>query len=242
MLIAVFADIHGNLEAFTEVLNDMKEYPVDRVFSLGDNVGYGPDPEKVMDLIRENNIESVLGNHEKVVIEESFVAWFNPLAQKAVIYTKANLSPRSVREFQDLPKSRVFENLRFVHGVPPASPVLYVFQLSDDKLERRMKDMDERVCFIGHTHDLGLVVYDGDSLIRTDLNPGETYLDPEKKFLVNVGSVGQPRDGDTRAKYVLYDTQTHVLTLKAVDYDNKATAEKIIRAGIPGQYADKLLG
>lgn len=242
MLIAVFADIHGNLEAFTEVLGDMKNYPVERIYSLGDNVGYGPDPEPVMDLIRKNNIESVLGNHEKVVIKDTFIAWFNPMARKAVRYTIEHLSSLSVAEFRDLPKSRVFENMRFVHGAPPASPVLYLFQLNDEKLAKRLHDMGETLCFAGHTHDLGLIVYDGDTLIRTDLEVGETWLDPDKKYLVNVGSVGQPRDGDIRAKYVLFDTQTRVLTLRAVDYDNQATADKIIRAGIPQQYADKLLG
>lgn len=242
MLIAVFADIHGNLEAFTQVLEELKKYPVDRIFSLGDNVGYGPDPEPVMDLIRKNAIESVLGNHEKALIEESFVAWFNPLAQKAITYTKANLSSQSMCEFEDLPKSRVFNSMRFVHGAPPASPVLYLFQLSDDKMIKRLRDMDEHICFAGHTHDLGLIVYDGDTLIRTDLTEGDTFLEPNKKYLVNVGSVGQPRDGNAKAKYVLYDTEKSVLSLHAIDYDNRTTADKIIKAGIPEQYAQKLLG
>lgn len=242
MLIAVFADIHGNLEAFQRVLEDIKNHSVERIFSLGDNVGYGPDPEPVMELIRKHGIESVLGNHEKALIEDAFVVWFNPLAQQAIHYTKAHLSSQSICEFGDLPKSRVFMNMRFVHGAPPASPVLYLFQLTEEKLAKRMRDMDEDVCFAGHTHDLGLYVYDGCSVMRLDFPEGDTSLDPGRKYIVNVGSVGQPRDGNTKAKYVLFDTEKRMLSLKTVIYDNKTTAKKIINAGIPEQYAHKLLG
>lgn len=241
MLIAVFADIHGNLEAFLNVLAHIREHSITRIFSLGDNVGYGPDPENVMGLIRENAIESVLGNHEKAMNEEAFTTWFNPLAQKAIHYTRNHLSSQSLEEIKGFPKSRVFEHMRFVHGSPPASPVLYLFQLSDDKLARRMEAMDEAVCFVGHTHDLCLITYDGKTLVRQGLPYGETRLDPDKKYIVNVGSVGQPRDGDKRAKYVLYDSQTRILTLDAVTYDSRTTADKIIKAGIPETYAEKLL-
>ncbi|MBU1171995.1 MAG: metallophosphatase family protein [Proteobacteria bacterium] len=241
MFIAVLADIHGNLEAFRDVLARIRTRKVDRIFSLGDNVGYGPDPEAVMELIRKNTIESVLGNHEKAMNEESFISWFNPLAQKAVRYTRDHLSDQSLLAIKDYPKSRVFEKIRFVHGAPPSSPVLYLFQLTDDKLAKRLHAMDESLCFAGHTHDLGLITYDGTHLVHSTLPFGETRLDPDLKYLINVGSVGQPRDGDNRAKYVLYDTRTRILTLEAVPYDNRTTADKIIKAGIPEQYAQKLL-
>jgi predicted phosphodiesterase len=241
MRIAVFADIHGNLEAFTQVLTHIHENQASRIFSLGDNVGYGPDPEPVMALIRKHRIDSVLGNHEKAMIEEPFIAWFNPMAQKAVLYTRRHLSEESMDEIRSYPKSRVFENMRFVHGAPPSSPVLYLFQLDDEKLAKRMATLDETLCFTGHTHDLGLIVWDGGDLVRTELEPGTLTLDPAKRYIINVGSVGQPRDGDNRAKYVLYDTGTRRLTVNALTYDNRFTADKIIRAGIPSQYAEKLL-
>lgn len=241
MLIAVFADIHGNLEAFNQVLAHIYEHPVSRIFSLGDNVGYGPDPEPVMQLIRKNRIRSVLGNHEKAMIEDPFIAWFNPSAQDAIYYTRDHLSVKSMEEIRDYPKSRVFKNIRFVHGAPPSSPVLYLFQLEDDKLAKRISTLTEPLTFAGHTHDLGLIEWDGKQLSRKVLKPGKITLDPDKRYIVNVGSVGQPRDGDTRAKYILFDTETRALTVNALAYDNQLTASKIIKAGIPEQYARNLL-
>ena len=241
MLIAVIADIHGNLEAFQAVLAQIRENKVARIISLGDNVGYGPDPEQVMALVREEGVESVLGNHEMVMKDPHFIAWFNPLAQQAVLYTRARLSEQSLDDIRSYPKSRVFDRLRFVHGAPPASPLLYLYQLSDEKLAKRLDCMEETLCFAGHTHDLQLIEYRGGSLERKQLVPGTFQLDSDVTYLVNAGSVGQPRDGDNKAKYVLYDTTTHVLTVRAVPYDAEFTASKIIRAGLPEQFARRLL-
>jgi predicted phosphodiesterase len=241
MKIAVFADIHGNLEAFTAVLAHIRRQPVDALISLGDNVGYGADPEAVMALIRENDVLSVLGNHEKAMNEDAFIAWFNPLAQLAVHYTRSRLSARSLAEIRDYPTSRVIGPLRFVHGAPPDSPVLYLFQLSEATLIRKMKTMAETICFVGHTHQLGLIRLDGDTLIREPLPVGQKHLDPAIPTIINAGSVGQPRDEDKRAKYVRFDTDTRMLTVEAVVYDNAAAADKILKAGIPADFARKLL-
>ncbi|GAB6095814.1 metallophosphoesterase family protein [Desulfatiferula olefinivorans] len=241
MKIAVFADIHGNLEAFTAVLAHIRRHHVDALISLGDNVGYGADPEAVMDLIRENDVLCVLGNHEKAMNEDAFINWFNPLAQMAVRYTKSRLSPRSLADIRDYPTSLVFESLRFVHGTPPDSPVLYLFQLSDAALIRKMRDMSETLCFVGHTHQLGLIRAAGDTLVRESLPLGDIRLDPARPTIVNAGSVGQPRDEDKRAKYLRFDTDTRILTVEAVAYDNAAAADKILKAGIPADFARKLL-
>lgn len=242
MLIAVFADIHGNLEAFQAVLEHIRQHPVNRIISLGDNVGYGADPEAVMALIRTLGIDSVLGNHEKAMNEEAFTAWFNPRAQLALQYTRSQLSAPSLEAIRRYPTSLVFDHMRFVHGAPLDSPVLYLFQLSDDTLIRRLDQMDEHLCFVGHTHQRGLIRYEGGRVVHEDLPFGETRLDPAMTFLINVGSVGQPRDEDKRAKYVRYDTESRILTMEAVDYNKTAAADKILKAGIPEEYARKLLG
>lgn len=241
MRIAIIADIHGNLEAFEAVLDHIHTENVSRIFSLGDNVGYGPDPEAVMERIREAKILSVLGNHEMAMKNDSFIAWFNPMAQRAIVYTRAHLSEESLCEIKEFPKSRVFENLRFVHGAPPSSPLLYLFQLTDDKLARCLDRLVESICFAGHTHDLNIIEYDGTTLDRRSLPVGDTALNPKFKYVINVGSVGQPRDGDKRAKYAIYDTLAHTVSVKAVPYDSRITAGKIIQAGIPEQYANRLL-
>ena len=119
--------------------------------------------------------------------------------------------------------------------------VLYLFQLSDDKLARRISLLKERIFFVGHTHELMLIECTGPALTRNTLHPGEIQLETNKKYVINVGSVGQPRDMDKRAKYILYNTETGILTVKSLDYPSRITADKIIRAGIPDVYASKLL-
>lgn len=240
MKLSVFTDIHGNLEAFARVLEEIEAEKPDRIISLGDNIGYGPDPEPVMELLRQFDIKSVLGNHELAIVNRRFIKWFNPLAQIAVNYTQKHLSDTSVDLIKTYEKCLVSENMRFVHGSPLSSVSIYLFQLSDSKLMSILDKMEEDICFTGHTHDLGLIEYDGDTLVRKHLGEGVIHLDRDKKYIVNTGSVGQPRDGDNRAKFVLFDTEDYSLDIRFVTYDYKKTAKKIVDAGIPDVYAKKL--
>lgn len=241
MHIAVISDVHGNLEALDAVLDDIKEKNVSQIFSLGDNIGYGADPEAVMERLKKPGVLSVLGNHEMAVKKESFISWFNPTAKKAVEYTIQNLSEASAAEISAYPKCIVMDNLRFVHGAPPASPFIYLFQLSDEKLEKCMKLYKETVCFVGHTHDLQIIECRENHIERQQLAIGETKLDENSRYIINAGSVGQPRDRDKRAKYLIYDSDLHQITVHAVEYDAQKAADKIIKAGIPADYATRLL-
>ena len=246
MRLIILSDIHANLEAFTEVLAWVDRTfsgraAPDRIISLGDNIGYGPDPNGVMEIICERNILSVLGNHEMAVINPAFLACFNPVAKKAANHTLSHLRPAFKQIIEGWSPSLVVGNLRFVHGSPPASPFVYLFQLSDVILQRKMEAMDQWVCFAGHTHDLELIVLANGDLTRQDLNQGETALDRQNKYIVNAGSVGQPRDVDPCAKAVVFDTETGRLEVVFVPYDYHTTAMKIRRTAIPNVYADKLL-
>ncbi|ACN16331.1 serine/threonine protein phosphatase [Desulforapulum autotrophicum HRM2] len=246
MRLIILSDIHANLEAFTEVLAWVdrsfqgREVP-DRIISLGDNIGYGPDPNGVMEIICERNILSVLGNHEMAVLNPAFLACFNPVAKKAADHTRSHLLPAFKQVFGGWSQSLVVENLLFVHGSPPESPFVYLFQLSDVILQRKMEAMDQWVCFTGHTHDLELIVLDNGNLTHQELGQGEIFLDRQKKYIVNAGSVGQPRDGNPSAKIVVFDMETGRLEVVFVPYDCHTTAMKIRRTSIPDVYADKLL-
>lgn len=246
MRLIVLSDIHANLEAFTEVLawvdrSSQGRAGPDRIISLGDNIGYGPDPNGVMELICERNILSVLGNHEMAVINPAFLACFNPVAKKAADHTRSHLRPAFKKVIERWPQSLIVENLCFVHGSPPESPFVYLFQLSDVILQRKMEAMDQWVCFTGHTHDLELIVLDSADLIHQELGRGKIFLDRQNKYIVNAGSVGQPRDGNPCAKIVVFDTETGELEVVFVPYDYHTTAMKIRRTAIPDVYADKLL-
>lgn len=240
MNIAVFADIHGNLEAFNSVMKEIHKENVDHIISLGDNIGYGADSEAVMGLLGKNRIESILGNHELAIVNPDFIKWFNPNSKTAVLHAIDSLSEKSKKDIGTFKKNLVIQNMRFVHGTPPASVALYLFQVSDRRLADKITKMNENICFTGHTHDLGLIEYDGKTLVRKELKKGITTLDISKKYIINAGSVGQPRDEDHQAKYILFNTETMTLDLRYVQYDYKSAARKIIAAGLPEEYARKL--
>jgi predicted phosphodiesterase len=240
MKLAVLSDIHGNLEAFQAVLDAIEHLRIDTVISLGDNIGYGPDSEAVVALIRARKIASVLGNHEMAVKNKHNLAWFNPVAQTALAIAQSQLSDASLSWINRLPRYRVTAGLRFVHGAPPDSAFLYLFQLPENKLIQKLAQSDESVCFVGHTHELGIISWDGTRLEKHPPGPGRYVLDPDHKYIINAGSVGQPRDGSAGAKFVLYDTGTRELTVRAVAYPFEKTQRKIIAAGIPRMYAERL--
>jgi predicted phosphodiesterase len=240
MKFAVLSDIHGNLEALEAVLEEIQCLDLDAVISLGDNIGYGPDSQAVVDLIRDREIESVLGNHEMALKRKSALAWFNPMAKQALAIARSQLSDAAMDWIERLPPVIIREGLRFVHGVPPAAMFLYLFQVPENKLIQKLIQSVESVCFVGHTHDLGIISWDGHRLDTQKPSPGTHILDPAKKYIINAGSVGQPRDGTPEAKFLLYDTTARRLTVRARQYPFEKTQGKIIAAGIPQLYADRL--
>lgn len=238
MQIAVLSDIHGNLEALEAVWADMAIFPVTRIVSLGDMVGYGPNPEEVLQAMRERDVLCCMGNHELGIVSKSERTWFNATARKGLILTEALLSPQSLDYIAKLPRSVVVEGARFVHGFPPDSVTTYLFQVDDQGLVRWF-GQGERLTFVGHTHELGLAHWDGAELCRRTM--GRTVLQlPQGWSILNAGSVGQPRDGDNHAKYVLWDTLENTIEVRFVSYDIAGTADKILRRGFPPFYAARL--
>jgi predicted phosphodiesterase len=240
MRIAIFSDIHGNMDAFQQVLIDISKSNIDAVFCLGDNIGYGPEPEEVVRLLQEETIPSVVGNHELACINRSMLDWFNPAASESLKKTIQMLSQDSVKFISRLKKSMVIQGCRLVHGFPPDSPTIYLFQVSQKNIFRYMSQMKERICFVGHTHELKIVEYDGEKCIPDLLKKDVTQLKRQSRYIVNVGSVGQPRDGDNRAKYVILDTDSDIIEVRFVGYDIEKVVKKIIMAGLPAVHAYKL--
>jgi len=242
MKIAVFSDIHGNMDAFEKVVEDIEACRPDAVYSLGDNIGYGAEPERVIQTLIRLRIPSVLGNHELAAKEPDFLSWFNPAARKSLTMTFDMLSADSLNFIRGLPTHLTAPPLRLVHGFPPDSPTLYTFQVESRIKRRVLKELPERICFVGHTHILEIAAYDGDTLLDVAFQEGLNRLQPEHKHLINIGSVGQPRDGDMRAKYVIWDNAENTLDIRCVPYDARAAAAKIIAAGLPELHARRLLG
>ncbi|MBW2091255.1 MAG: metallophosphoesterase family protein, partial [Deltaproteobacteria bacterium] len=127
-----------------------------------------------------------------------------------------------------------------VHGCPPDDMTTYLFEVSSLRFKSIFKGMKERLCFVGHTHSLNIIQFNGEQVIQSSLKEGKTALKEDMKHIINCGSVGQPRDGDNRAKYVIWDTESRLLEVRFVSYDISLTAAKIIERGLPEIYARRL--
>lgn len=241
MRMAVISDIHANLEAFRAVLADLREQAPDLVYCLGDNLGYGPEPEAVVELLRAQGIPSVMGNHELGLVEPDGLARFNPSARRSLEITRELISQATLDYCRGLPRFLSAHGRRFVHGLPPDSPIRYLFEVRGRELAAIMRQLPEPVCFVGHTHELGLVVLGADGQAHAqDLPIGRTMLPPGRRVLVNAGSVGQPRDGDNRAKYLVHDDEEGSIEVRAVAYDIAKTVRGIMERGFPEFNAARL--
>ena len=240
MRVAILSDIHGNLEALQAVLADIDRQSVDAVICLGDLIGYGPDPDAVVHSIVEHGIESIIGNHETALTSARDRNWMNFQARENNIATAELLSLMALDYCISLPRTLSRFNALFVHGFPPDSVLRYLSLLADGDIRKALKTAAERICFVGHTHELSLVSVMGDSVTRRQLNEGSYQLDPRTRYFVNAGSVGQPRDGNKKSKYVLWDAGSNRLEVRALTYPSHLTAEKILERGFPASYAMRI--
>jgi diadenosine tetraphosphatase ApaH/serine/threonine PP2A family protein phosphatase len=236
----VVSDVHANLEALDATL--AKAGAHDAVLVLGDLVGYGADPNAVIDCVRQlPNATIIRGNHDKVGAGIENVEAFNHLAKQAITWTASTLTPRNRAWLASLPAGPVNIDswVEICHGAPFDEDV-YIF---DDLDARRALIMTERtLCLYGHTHVPAVYKFDADF---HPVGPprGETFqllLDDAAKYLVNCGAVGQPRDGDPRAAFGILDTTNRTVTVRRVPYDVATAQAKIIAAGLPEVLAQRL--
>jgi predicted phosphodiesterase len=236
MKFAIIADIHANLEALQVVLADARNEKVTHYACLGDVVGYNANPKECLDIVRDMGMPCVKGNHDEYCSSEGNLDGFNPAAALAVQWTRSQLTAEDRQWLRELKYMRLVTSFSIVHATLDAPQRWgYVF----DKLAAAASFtyQNTSVCFFGHTHVP--VAFVRDSLVR-----GGSYskfrVEPGKKFFVNVGSVGQSRDGVPKATYVIYDLDTQTIELRRLDYDMPATQAKIIAAGLPPRLADRL--
>ncbi len=240
MKIAVISDIHSNLEAFQEVLKDIDGSDVDKIISLGDNIGYGPEPERVVRLVQERSIISVKGNHELALASSLYANRMNKKTQKSLQITESLISEETADYCKLLPSHLIEEDARFVHGSPPDSETIYMFNPTSTWLKEIFLSFKERLCFIGHTHNLSLFEFNGDSGTQTKLEKGNATLSSDKRYIINVGSVGQPRDGNNNAKYVIWHKDEDRIEIRYIPYDIEVTANRILDLGFPSFNATRL--
>ncbi len=236
MKFAIVADIHANLEAFQVVLEDCKKQSVTHYACLGDVVGYNANPKECLDIVRTMNMPCVKGNHDEYCSSEEHLEGFNPAAAEAVNWTRKQLTDDDRQWLRDLKYTRMVTNFTIVHATLDGPQRWgYVF----DKLAAAasLTYQNTSVCFFGHTHVP--VAFMKDSVVR-----GGTYskfkTEPGKKYFVNVGAVGQPRDNNPKCAYVVYDTDDGTIEIRRLDYDIATAQKKILAAGLPERLAERL--
>ncbi len=233
---AIFSDIHGNWEGLSAVLKDAAAQHVTRYVCLGDVVGYNASPSECLERIRELNCALVSGNHDHFCSFDDDLTGFHPLAADAVDWTRRQLSADQQKFLAELPMIQRVENFTIVHSTLDM-PEMWGYVFEGLEAEASFNYQMTTVCFYGHTH-VPLAFEKSDEII------GGVYecikISLEKKYLINVGSVGQPRDGDARAAYVIYDMGNKEVRLRRVPYDIAAAQAKIREAGLPERLAARL--
>ncbi|MFC1708525.1 metallophosphoesterase family protein [Candidatus Omnitrophota bacterium] len=238
MRFGIFSDIHSNIEALNSVLSAYEVEGIDKYLCVGDIVGYGTDPKECIKTIRERNIATVAGNHDWATSGKFSIEHFSPYAKTAVLWTKKQIDASEADYLDNL--NLIYEDADFclVHGTLLKPECFnYLYELSDAK--DTFEVMQPRLCFVGHTHSP--IIFGRDSERISYVKEGHINVEPNKQYIINVGSVGQPRDGDTRACLCIYDSKEKVVQIKRVEYDIKAAQTKILNAGLPPSLANRLV-
>jgi predicted phosphodiesterase len=232
----IVSDIHANLEALDAVLTDAQGL-YDRIICLGDLVGYGAEPNVIVNWARANCTVVIRGNHDRSCSGYDSLDDYNPAARISALWTRMELTTPNREYLQHLPRGPLpYEGLDLVHG-SPAHEDEYLITLRDAEKVRAM--LIAPTSFFGHTHVQGgfLLTPHGSKRLWTNQ---AVEIRPDDFYLINPGSVGQPRDGDPRAAYALYQPEQRVIEFRRVDYDIEGAAAKILAAGLPQYLASRL--
>jgi len=237
--LAVLSDIHGNLPALEAVLSALEEERVDRVLCCGDLVGYGPWPGRVLARLQEIGALSVKGNHDAATCETLPLNALCQSAQSAITWTRSNLSFEEIDYLERLPQSHTEDGFVVVHG-SLRGPV-WEYILDPWVAKESFIMLHQPLGLFGHSHIQGGFIQREGRVVPLDQRKKEVKLHPEARYLINPGSVGQPRDGDPRAAYAIVDLNRGKIHLKRVPYDIVAVIRKVQQAGLPSELGERLL-
>lgn len=239
----ILSDIHGNQEALSAVLKEAQADGFDAIVCLGDVVGYGADPNSVVEWVKRNSSATVRGNHDKASVGLESLEWFNPAARASALWTRSVLTPENQEWLRQLPRGPVdVGGFQILHGSPVDEDE---YLLHPSEVAQLVGYLDARVSFFGHTHIQG-----GFRVMRTTVKPvqaarwgsdrEELTLELDSEYLINPGSVGQPRDRDPRAAWALYIPEERLVVFRRVEYDVPMASAKIVQAGLPSILAQRL--
>ncbi len=230
MKLAIISDIHGNLEALVSTLDEVRRRGIDEVICLGDIIGYGADPSGCLSVLREHHVPCVMGNHDAAAFDAEVLSTFGSLARIAMEWTISRLQTEEVDYLRSLPYRIERDGLTFVHA-SPLNPTEFNYLIDIDDAANNFPAFDTHLCFIGHTHQPAIFCEDliGRTVVR------------DMRAIVNVGSVGQPRDGNANAAFGVFDTEEGMYELVRIAYPVETAARKIYAAGLPRQLGERLV-
>lgn len=239
----ILSDIHANLEALTAVLDEAGKDGYDKVVCLGDLAGYGADPNAVIEWAHENGVPTIRGNHDRAALGQVDLEWFNPAAQQSTIWTQNALTAASREYLAQLPAGPMeFDGFSMVHGSPQDEDEYLV---TATEAANAAQFTSSRVTWFGHTHLQGGFQVIRKAVVAINRVPKnsdhhEVDLFDDVTYLLNPGSVGQPRDQDWRAAWAVFDDAKRLVTYRRCVYDIKSAKEKILGAGLPEILAARL--
>lgn len=237
MKYAVLGDIHANLEALMATIEECEKLGVQKYLCIGDVVGYNSNPSECLELVRALPLAGVvMGNHDEQAAEDTELVGFNPQAAFAIEWTRKNLTQEQRQWLGNLRLSIQMGKITIVHATLD-SPRRWGYIFDKHSAGASFSYQFSQVCFCGHSHVP--LAFEKFGTIQGGKYT-EIRVQPGHKYLVNVGSVGQPRDGDWRCAFVTYDTDENLITLHRIPYDIKTTQEKIIKSGLPERLAMRL--
>ena len=238
MRIAIYSDVHSNLEAFEAVLRDIDRQKVDKKIFLGDIVGYGPNPNECVELLKDNADTMLGGNHDWAAVDKTDASYFNPYARESMLWTKDALTDENREFLKTLSASKVDEEFQLAHSTP-FEPEQWHYIMNYQDAQDSYPYLEKDVCFIGHSHQPIIIEFiDGANLMP--IRDMYKTLDKNRKYIINVGSVGQPRDSNPDACYLTIDTKTGDIQYRRVEYEVKRVQKKMTKHKLPKYLIDRI--
>lgn len=239
MRIALISDVHANLEALQATLSDIQSQKVDVIHFLGDAVGYGCDPNACVELICKNCQVRLLGNHDFAALGLESTEHFNETASESLSWTRKELTDRSLSALADFELENISDPFHLVHASPRA-PELWEYILTIQEAREQFECTESNLLCVGHSHvPVGFILTPEGTISQRVAN--EMEIDPENRYILNVGSVGQPRDHDPRSCYVTFDTEQSLVRYHRVEYDVAKTTTRMELLGLPVSLSERLL-
>lgn len=235
--VGIFSDIHGNLHALQSVLEKLKEEAVDAMICCGDVVGYGANPNECVEVLRELNIPTLAGNHDYAALGLVDITYFNDVARRAILWTREELKPENLDFLKELPLTIEQEDMLFVHA-SPNNPETWNYIITMGQARTAFMHYTQSICFIGHSHT-PFIVENNDGNLSVPDTP-HTQCRNNCQYLVNVGSVGQPRDRNPDACYAIYDRAARTVEICRTGYDLPGAQRAILAANLPPDLAERL--